>query len=144
MTEKIDQFLDRRFYWVVAVICVIYAVIEITYVTGLLLVMDEFQGAYAVTRLSDGIPYRDFMPYKTILGYYIQLPALMLPGDTWSKLMYVKTEMTVINTVAIFFAFLAGGVILNVLKEELPAEGKSRYWAFLVGLTGYSALLVAL
>ena len=29
--------------------------------------------------------------------------------------------------VAIFFAFLAGGVILNVLKEELPAEGKSRY-----------------
>ncbi len=109
MTEKIDQFLDRRFYWVIAVVCVIYAVIEMIYVTGLPLVMDEFQGAYAVKRFSEGIPYRDFMPYKTVLGYYIQLPALMLPGGTWAKLMYVKTEMTAINTVAIFFAcvFLA-------------------------------------
>lgn len=48
------------------------------------------------------------------------------------------------TTIALLFAFLAGGVILNVLKEELPAEGKSRYWAFLVGMTAYSALLVAI
>ena len=38
-------------------------------------------------------------------------------------------------------AFLAGGVIMNVLKEELPEERKSRYWAFLVGVGGYSLLI---
>ncbi len=46
--------------------------------------------------------------------------------------------------IAILFAFLAGGVVLNVLKEELPEERQSRYWAFAVGVTGYTILLLAL
>lgn len=46
--------------------------------------------------------------------------------------------------VATLFAFLAGGVVLNVLKEELPEERQSRFWAFAVGLAGYAALLLAL
>jgi hypothetical protein len=32
--------------------------------------------------------------------------------------------------IAVFTAFLAGGVIMNVLKEELPEEHESRLWAF--------------
>lgn len=44
--------------------------------------------------------------------------------------------------VALLFAFLAGGVVLNVLKEELPAERESRFWAFAVGAAGYAALLL--
>lgn len=44
--------------------------------------------------------------------------------------------------VTALFAFLAGGVVLNVLKEELPEERKSRYWAFVLGAGGYAALLV--
>lgn len=39
-------------------------------------------------------------------------------------------------------AFLAGGIILNVLKEELPEHRKSRYSAFLLGMVGYSALIL--
>lgn len=45
---------------------------------------------------------------------------------------------------AILLAFLAGGVILNVLKEELPEERESRFWAFLIGAGAYAALLLAL
>jgi len=45
---------------------------------------------------------------------------------------------------AILVAFLAGGVILNVLKEELPQERESRYWAFALGAAAYTALLLAL
>ena len=45
---------------------------------------------------------------------------------------------------AALFAFLAGGVILNVLKEELPEERRGRFWAFAAGLGAYSALLLAL
>ena len=46
--------------------------------------------------------------------------------------------------IAVLFAFLAGGVVLNVLKEELPEERESRFWAFAVGALGYAALLLAL
>jgi zinc transporter ZupT len=38
-------------------------------------------------------------------------------------------------------AFIAGGVVLNVLKEELPGERRARFWAFALGAGGYAALL---
>ncbi|MGR6034951.1 MAG: hypothetical protein ACU4EQ_04025 [Candidatus Nitrosoglobus sp.] len=40
------------------------------------------------------------------------------------------------------FAFLAGGVILNVLKEELPEERQSRLWPFVIGAAVYTILLL--
>lgn len=46
--------------------------------------------------------------------------------------------------ISLLTAFLAGGVILNVLKEELPEERESRFGAFLLGGVCYTALLVAL
>ncbi len=45
--------------------------------------------------------------------------------------------------VAMLFAFLAGGVVLNVLKEELPGERESRFSAFAAGSIAYAALLLA-
>jgi len=39
-------------------------------------------------------------------------------------------------------AFIAGAIILNVLKEELPTERNSRFGAFLLGSLGYSFLLL--
>lgn len=46
--------------------------------------------------------------------------------------------------IVVLTAFLAGGVILNVLKEELPEERESRFGAFLAGAGGYAALLLLL
>jgi hypothetical protein len=46
-------------------------------------------------------------------------------------------------TVGALLAFLGGGIVLNVIKEELPAERESRFWAFAVGAGGYAALLLA-
>ena len=46
--------------------------------------------------------------------------------------------------IAVLFAFLAGGIVLNVLKEELPEERESRFWAFALGAIGYAILLLAL
>lgn len=45
---------------------------------------------------------------------------------------------------ALLFAFLAGGIVLNVLKEELPAERESRFSAFVLGAGGYAAILLLL
>ncbi|MBZ6494721.1 hypothetical protein [Natrinema longum] len=44
--------------------------------------------------------------------------------------------------IAVFVPFLAGGIILNVIKEELPADRESRFWSFAVGAAGYAALLL--
>ncbi|WP_226042537.1 ZIP family metal transporter [Natrinema sp. DC36] len=44
--------------------------------------------------------------------------------------------------IAVFVPFLAGGIILNVIKEELPSDRESRFWAFAGGAAGYAALLL--
>jgi zinc transporter ZupT len=46
--------------------------------------------------------------------------------------------------IGLLFAFLAGGIVLNVLKEELPEERKSRFLPFLAGVVGYSLVLAAI
>ncbi|WP_327051861.1 hypothetical protein [Halomicrococcus gelatinilyticus] len=53
-------------------------------------------------------------------------------------------SVTTVGELAVnsLFAFLAGSVVLNVIKEELPAERESRFWSFAVGAAGYSALLL--
>lgn len=55
---------------------------------------------------------------------------------------YVKEVSETI--VVILTAFIGGGVILNVLKEELPEERESRYWAFVLGALLYAILLLSL
>lgn len=42
------------------------------------------------------------------------------------------------------FALLAGGVVLNVLKEELPDERQSRFLPFALGAAAYATMLVLL
>lgn len=44
--------------------------------------------------------------------------------------------------IAFLMALIAGGVILNVLKEELPGERESSLSAFVIGLSIYSVLLL--
>lgn len=46
--------------------------------------------------------------------------------------------------VAVLRAFLVGGVILNVIKEEVPTERKSKFWAFALGAGLYALLLLML
>ena len=43
--------------------------------------------------------------------------------------------------IIVLFSFLAGGIIMNVLKEELPKERKSNLSFFLLGIFLYSILL---
>ena len=69
------------------------------------------------------------------LGRWI-LAAALLAG--W--LVGVGTEISP-AAIAILLAFVGGGIILNVLKEELPKERQSRFWAFAAGVAGYALVL---
>lgn len=44
--------------------------------------------------------------------------------------------------IAALFAFLAGGVVLNVVKEEVPEETRSSFLAFAAGAAIYAVLLL--
>lgn len=37
-------------------------------------------------------------------------------------------------------AVVAGGVLLNIFKDELPPNRQARYWAFLLGIVAYGGL----
>lgn len=45
--------------------------------------------------------------------------------------------------VSALFAFLAGGIVLNVLKEELPERRHAHFSAFALGAGAYAAVLLA-
>lgn len=44
---------------------------------------------------------------------------------------------------AALFALLAGGIVLNVLKEELPEKRESSFLPFCAGVLGFTGLLLA-
>ncbi|WP_033542698.1 hypothetical protein [Planococcus sp. CAU13] len=53
----------------------------------------------------------------------------------------ISTEVSGV-VVSILVALLAGGVILNVMKEELPEERESSFLPFVIGMVSYSVLLL--
>jgi hypothetical protein len=76
-----------------------YLFIQVLYLQRLPLVTDEFDGAYDVYRLRTEIPYVDFAPYKTVAGYYMQLPGLLLGKDVWDGIFHVKYQLAALNAV---------------------------------------------
>ncbi len=93
--------ITRHFRWVVLSLCLVHLGVQVVYILRLPLVMDEFAGARAVYRLTEDVPYRDFRPYKTVLGYLLQLPTLLAARDPWTGLMWTKIAMAIINASAL-------------------------------------------
>lgn len=108
-----QRVLDRYFTPLVAALCALYLAIEILYVERIPLSMDEFQGAHDVHRLRDRLPYAEFSPYKTVLGYYLQLPWLLLGDDAWSSLIWAKRGMACCVALSLFFVARSFGRVLE-------------------------------
>ena len=106
-------WLDRGFPWIAAAICLVYLWVALTYVLRIPLSMDEFQGAHDVYALRGKLPYVDFTPYKTVLGYYVQLPFMMLGDDSWARLIWVKRGMAAINALVLFVVARSLGRVIE-------------------------------
>ena len=76
-------------------------------------------------------------PYRS-LGRWVLIAAVV---GGW--IVGTATEISD-AAIAALTGFLGGGVVLNVLKEEVPSERQSRFWAFAGGAVGYAILLLAL
>ena len=53
----------------------------------------------------------------------------------------VWTEISV-EVISLWFAFLAGGMLIITIREELPSEEDGSFLAFLVGVVAYTALIL--
>lgn len=69
-------------------------------------------------------------------GRWILVAALFLG---WLTSLWLKIPEIYLGMI---FAFIAGGIIMNVLKEELPRERDSNLLAFCLGVFFYSLILI--
>lgn len=72
---------------------------------------------------------------------YLSTGRWLIAGAVWSGGITAMFSNVSDQVIYSGLAFISGGIIMNVLKEELPENRKSRYWAFLVGAGLYSTLL---
>lgn len=102
--ESFQGTLSARF--VIAVILILsgYLAIEVLYTHRFPLNVDEYQGAADVLRLADELPYRDFTPYKTVLGYYVQLPVMTSVDDPFDAMLRTRLAMAVLVAITLFIA----------------------------------------
>ena len=105
------------FVLLVALLCVFYLAIEFVYLERTEFNPDEAQGAHSAHRLLSELPYRDFKPYKTALGHYLQLPATVIASDTWSGYRLIRVENVLIT--AAFLAWAAFALARHYRPEAV-------------------------
>ena len=66
----------------------------------------------------------------------------MLALAVFAGLGLAHTDWISEEALGVTMAFLAGGIVLNVLKEELPAEREAKFFPLLFGALGYASLLL--
>ena len=88
---------DRRFLSLLLFLLLAWLAVETIYIVRFPLIMDEFANAANAWRMHQQVPYRDFVPYKTVGGSALLLPLLFLPLSTWTNLILVKFEIAFIT-----------------------------------------------
>lgn len=112
---------------------------------GYLLIREEFNGAWGLTFffIAMGVHFigNDRGLRATHKEDYDKFGRYLLAAAIFAG--WLIGTLTEVSELIISFltAFIAGGVILNVMKEELPEERASSFSAFFIGLVAYSCLL---
>ncbi len=154
-TDAESSFDGRQYHKIAIAICVAYLLIEIAYVLHRPLIEDEFHGAVAAWQVAHQMPYRDYQPYKTILGYAIQAPLVAIAPSTWTGMILVKLQAALLVTLTLLYAvrvlprhferkaiLLALGVFLST-STFLERSAELRV-DMLTGICGFIALLLLL
>lgn len=85
-------------------ICFAYLCLALVYNHYAMLSVDEFWFAHRIYEYKSALPYRDFAPYKTILGYYLLLPTMLFGENIMQTLMMMKDSLAVLNTLLLFIS----------------------------------------
>lgn len=95
---------DTGFRRAVALAVLLYLTLALLYALRLPLADDELSGAAEAFQHRTLLPYRDFQPYKTVLGYYLQSLPLYLTRDLWTGIVLIRVEMALLTAATLAFA----------------------------------------
>lgn len=143
----------RRFFIILTLLCLTYLGFEWWFNQYAMISVDEFWFAHRIYQYKDGLPYRDFAPYKTVLGYYLLLLPMTLAHGILPTLLFTKNIIALANTCVIYFSclwltrfFSRGGVIIGLcvmLSMEIMLSYSTQirvdliaYWFCLFSLLG--------
>lgn len=93
--------VEQKFFVILFSLCLAYLIYELIYIPYWALSADEFVFARHIYEYTYHLPYRDFPPYKTILGYYVLSLPLWFSQHILAPLFYIKTEIALLNTLAL-------------------------------------------
>ncbi len=94
----------RSFIYCLAAICLSYLVFELFYNAYAMLAIDEFWFAHIIYHYKNALPYRDFSPYKTVLGYYLLLLPMLSSYGVMATMIFTKNVIAVLNAIILFAA----------------------------------------
>ncbi|MBX3709025.1 MAG: hypothetical protein KIT56_00070 [Gammaproteobacteria bacterium] len=97
---------QRYFVLTLAACCLFYFISEYFYHHYTMLAVDEFWFAHRIYQYKDSLPYRDFAPYKTVLGYYLLLIPMLFTHDIMQSLMVTKNFIALVNASLLFISSL--------------------------------------
>lgn len=90
-----------HFFYTLFFICLGYWAFEYILVNMELLSADEFVFARHIYEYTYHLPYRDFAPYKTVLGYYLFSIPMYFSHGLLAPLFYIKDEIALVNLACI-------------------------------------------
>lgn len=112
---------NAYFFIILGVLSLSYLGFECFFNHYAMISVDEFWFAHRIYQYKEGLPYRDFAPYKTILGYYLLLPIMLLSDGIMQTLLALKDYLAVLNALIIFGAsvwlsrfFSRAGILASV------------------------------
>lgn len=89
------------FFYSLFFISVAYCLFEYFFIPREVLTADEFVFARHIYEYTFHLPYRDFAPYKTVLGYYLLSLPLFFSHSLLAPLFYIKDEIALLNAIFI-------------------------------------------
>jgi hypothetical protein len=92
---------SRYFYGILLGICLAYFCMENFYINHSIFSVDDFWLAFHTYHYKSALPYRDFSPYKTVLGYYVMLLPMLGTHGTVATLLAAKSFLIDINTLCL-------------------------------------------
>lgn len=97
-----EALSKTSFLLVASSFCLAYFIFQYFFNRYTMLSVDEFWFAHRTYEYQFGLPYRDFAPYKTVLGYYILLLPMLFSQSIIDTLITMKQSLALLNTLIFF------------------------------------------
>lgn len=98
---SIREYSSKMTLLALPAICLSYLIFQLIYIPNAALSVDEFWFAHHIFQYTQQLPYRDFLPYKTVVGYYLLSIPLWFSHALLQPLYLIKDEIAWINTFCI-------------------------------------------